>query len=71
MSDYAEVSNEVDGRPVPIEEIVDASEGTESEDEEERTSLWLLVGLTVLAILLIWILLGVWRYFQVLGHGAF
>ena len=38
--------------------------------EEKRSSPWALVALGFLAILLIWIILGVWRYLQVLGYGA-
>jgi hypothetical protein len=40
-------------------------------DEEKKPSLWLLIALALLALLLIWIILGVWRYLQVLGYGAF
>jgi hypothetical protein len=40
-------------------------------DEEKKPSLWLLIALALLALLLIWIILGVWRYLQVLGYGGF
>jgi hypothetical protein len=33
--------------------------------------MWMLIALAVLALLLIWIILGVWRYLQVLGYGGF
>jgi hypothetical protein len=41
------------------------------DDEEKKPSLWLLIALALLALLLIWIILGVWRYLQVLGYGGF
>jgi hypothetical protein len=40
-------------------------------EEKKKPSLWLLITLALLALLLIWIILGVWRYLQVLGYGAF
>ena len=58
-------------------EIMDRSDGPLDADgpgptpsKEERSSLWALMALGFLAILLIWIILGVWRYLQVLGYGA-
>ena len=58
-------------------EVMDQPEGLPgAEDDgaapvkEERSSLWALIALGILGLLLIWIILGVWRYLQVLGYGA-
>jgi hypothetical protein len=47
---------EEDAGPVPV--------------RKERSSVWALVPLGFLALLLIWIVLGIWRYLQVLGYGS-
>jgi hypothetical protein len=44
----------------------------EPESEEEKgTSIWFLIAAGVVIVALIWIILGVWRYLQVLGNGTF
>ena len=40
-------------------------------DDGSSSSLWLVLALAFLALLLTWIVLGVWRYLQVLGNGTF
>jgi hypothetical protein len=41
------------------------------EEEGSKISIWFVIALAVLGATLIWIILGVWRYLQVLGNGAF
>ncbi len=65
MSKCADGMEEADGEPATCEELLPPDE------EENGSSIWLLIALAALALLLIWIILGVWRYLQVLGHGAF
>ena len=60
-----------DGSGEPLSPEDEAVMLDAEEDEEKKPSLWLLIALALLALLLIWIILGIWRYLQVLGHGAF
>jgi predicted nucleic acid-binding Zn ribbon protein len=67
MSEYAESADEVDDGAAFDDELVPSEETAEG----KRSSMWMLIALAVLALLLIWIILGVWRYLQVLGYGGF
>lgn len=63
MYEDAEVIDRPDDRPA-------ADDEGPQPVEEKRSSLWALIALGLVALLLIWILLGVWRYLQVLGYGG-
>jgi hypothetical protein len=41
------------------------------EEDENKTSIWLYIALAILGVVLIWIILGVWRYLQVRSYGTF
>jgi hypothetical protein len=41
------------------------------EEYENKTSIWLYIALAIIGVVLIWIILGVWRYLQVLSNGTF
>lgn len=66
MPEYTEAIDEGDDR-APSDHGLLPEEGS----EKKRASIWMLIALAVLALILIWIILGVWRYLQVLGYGGF
>jgi len=64
----SERTNAVDGLDG---ETVSNDEAPPPGDKREKgSSFWLLVTLVVLGLLLVWIILGIWRYLQVLGYGG-
>jgi hypothetical protein len=66
VSEHPEVFSELDDRSSISDEAMLPVEG----EDDKPSDIWLLVALGSLALLLIWIILGIWRYLQVLGYGS-
>lgn len=45
-------------------------ESDEEVTDDGRSNIWTIISLVVLGIMLTWIILGVWRYLQVLSYGS-